>query len=153
MINIYCDGACRGNPGESGSGVIVYLDDEEINSYYGHFDKEGTNNTAELKAFIEALKIVEILNEKCIIFADSQYCINSITNWAYKWKSNNWTKKGGIKNLELIKTAHELYDKLKNLIEVKYVKGHSNNKGNDKADYLANKAIDLKEENFIMENN
>jgi ribonuclease HI len=142
MTKIYCDGACRGNPGKSGSGVIVYTENK-TRQFAGGFEENGTNNTAELRAFLAALSIVDNIDGNVEILTDSQYTINSITKWAYSWKSKNWKKKGGeIKNLDLIRRAHSKYVRLKDRITVSYVKGHSGDKGNDAADALANKAID-----------
>jgi len=144
MLNIYCDGACRGNPGDSGSGIAVFRDQRLLLSISGDFEN-GTNNTAELKAFLKALSIAKTKNETATIFTDSKYTINSVTVWGYSWKKNNWKKKkGDILNLELIKLAHELYEEIKDFVSVEYVKGHSGDIGNDSADKCANLAIDLK---------
>jgi ribonuclease HI len=143
-MKIYTDGACKGNPGKSGVGIIVY-NGESVRRFAGKYNENGTNNIAELEALYAGLTILNKVNNNIEIFSDSQYAINSITKWAYSWKEKNWTKKGGpIKNLELIKKAHELYDKNKNLVKITYVKGHSGIKGNEEADSLANKAINEK---------
>lgn len=149
MKNIYCDGACKGNPGESGSGIVVFEDTLPIFGIYGAYTENGTNNIAELKAFKKALLLVENVPTK--IYVDSQYTINSITKWSYNWKKNNWTKKGGIKNLELIKEIHEIYDSIKDNLEIIYVKGHSGNEGNDLADNFANAAIKYKQKEWKKE--
>jgi len=148
VVTIYCDGACRGNPGEAGSGVLVISDDVEAH-YCGAYEEKGTNNTAELKAMIFALeKAQEAAAVK--IYVDSQYVINAVTGWAYGWKKNDWKKKDGkpVKNVDLVKKAHELFVNLKSKrgipVEVIYVKGHSGDKGNDLTDALANRAIDEK---------
>jgi len=143
MVEIYCDGACRGNPGLSGSGLIVYKDNK-VTKMAGCFEENGTNNSAELKALIHSLKIAERIEEKCTIKTDSSYSRNAIIDWAYNWKKNNWTKKGGIKNLELIKEAHTLYDLLKDNVSIEYVKGHAGIEGNEEADKMANYAVDNK---------
>jgi len=143
MTEIYCDGACRGNPGLAGSGIYVLHEGKET-FMAGGYEESGTNNTAELKAFIHSLKIAERIGAPCVIKADSKYVINSITDWAYTWKKNSWKKKGGIKNLELIQEAHELYDLLKENLSVEYVKGHAGIDGNEFADQMANYAIDNK---------
>lgn len=136
---IYCDGACKGNPGPSGAGVVIIENNKPIMKWIGAYQENGTNNIAELKAMQMALFLAKKLNIKTIK-TDSQYTINILTKWAISWQKNNWKKKGGpIKNLKLIK---ELYKEYQNLdVTLKYVKGHSNNKGNDLADYLANQAI------------
>ncbi len=150
-LDIYCDGGCLGNPGEAGSGLSVYLDDEPRPILiYGQYAKKGTNNTAELHALLHALSLASISKAaKITILSDSKYSIDCVTKWAYGWKKKGWTKKGGeIKNLDLIKDAHSLYDTLKDLISVKYVKGHSGIEGNELADRMAGIAITNKTKNF-----
>jgi len=139
-IEIYCDGACLGNPGPSGSGVVIYNGETKV-YLAGGFNSNGTNNTAELKALLKALQIAAEAGNT-IIHSDSQYSINSITKWAISWKNNNWTKKSGeIQNLEIIREAHELYIGIKDKVEIKYVKGHSGVEGNEIADRLAGVAV------------
>ncbi|GGD46993.1 hypothetical protein GCM10012288_21560 [Malaciobacter pacificus] len=148
IVTIYCDGACKGNPGNAGSGVAVYNDDI-ITLYSGLFIEYGTNNIAELNALKKALEISQNCNET-IIYSDSMYAIDCITKWGYTWKKNDWTKKGGeIKNLELIKEVHNLYDNMKDKVIIKHVKGHSGVEGNELADRMAVNAINSKEESFI----
>ncbi|MGK0255685.1 MAG: ribonuclease HI, partial [Arcobacteraceae bacterium] len=143
-IRIYCDGACSGNPGKAGSGVALYKDDNLPTLFYGNFVANGTNNIAELNALYKALLIAQEINssESITILSDSKYSIDCISTWAYGWKANNWTKKSGeIKNLELIKNAHNLYLQIKNKIEIKHVKGHSGVEGNELADRMAVHAV------------
>ena len=142
-LSIYCDGACLNNPGKSGSGLSIYVDNNKPILMYGNYKELGTNNTAELNAFYKALLIASESEAKNItIFSDSQYSIDCVTKWAYGWKSKSWTKKGGeIKNLDIIKISHELYDIIKNKITVKHVKGHSGIEGNELADRMAMMAI------------
>lgn len=143
-ITIYCDGACKGNPGKSGSGLAIYHGKSKPTLIYGKYKEMGTNNTAELNALYKALLISSqmptLLN--FIIYCDSKYSIDCVSKWAYGWKSRGWIKKGGeIKNLEIIKLAHELYDTLKDRVDLKYVKGHSGVEGNELADRMAGYAI------------
>ena len=152
-IKIYCDGACSGNPGNAGSGIVIYSNSKNPVLLYGAYVENGTNNIAELNALLKALQIASqnISEEKIIIFSDSKYSIDCIKTWAYSWKKNGWSKKGGeIKNLELIKEAHFLYEGIKNSIELNHVKGHSGVEGNELADRMAvnailEKTIDFKE--------
>jgi ribonuclease HI len=156
---IYTDGACEGNPGLAGSGLAIYGMPNQVKPQLltGCFTQKGTNNSAELNAFLKALQLSEeyIKNNKdysiCIL-ADSQYTINCITNWAYGWQNNGWKKKshGEIKNLELIKEAFYIYEDIKNNIMVKHVKGHSGNEGNELADRMAVQAIVQKKEDFYI---
>ena len=120
FIKIYCDGACSGNPGNAGSGLAIYSNKKKPVLLYGAYEELGTNNIAELNALHQALIIAsQTFSENTIsIFSDSKYAIDCISTWAYSWKKNGWTKKGGeIKNLELIQEAHELFLKLKEKID------------------------------------
>lgn len=150
-LTIYCDGACSGNPGFAGSGLAIYKNNKKPVLLYGAFVENGTNNIAELNALLKALQIASqnIGEEKIIIFSDSKYSIDCIKTWAYSWKKNGWSKKGGeIKNLELIIEAHTLYEKLKNKIEIIHVKGHSGIEGNELADRMAVYTIKEKNKDF-----
>jgi len=152
-IRIYCDGACSGNPGKAGSGLAVYSNKRNPVLLYGDFVEKGTNNIAELNALYQALIIAKQTSSENIItiLSDSKYSIDCVTTWAYGWKSKGWTKKGGeIKNLELIKKTHELYEKVKDLIEIKHVKGHAGIEGNELADRMAITAIKEKTKNYAM---
>lgn len=150
-IKIYCDGACSGNPGEAGSGLSIYSNKRNPVLLYGNYVKNGTNNIAELNALYQALVIAKQTHSENIItiFSDSKYSIDCITNWAYGWKAKGWTKKSGeIKNLELIKSAHELYETIKDKIEINHVKGHAGIEGNELADRMAVHTIKAKNENY-----
>ena len=142
-LTIYCDGACKGNPGKSGSGLAIYYSKSKPTLLYGEYAEQGTNNTAELNALYKALLIaLESEPSKVTICCDSKYSIDCISNWAYGWKRKGWRKKSGeIKNLEIIKLAHELYDGLKDRVVIKHVKGHSGVEGNELADRMAVYAI------------
>ena len=152
-IRIYCDGACSGNPGFAGSGLAIYSNERNPVLLHGNFVEMGTNNIAELNALYQALIIAKQTSSKNIItiYSDSKYSIDCITTWAYGWKSKGWTKKGGeIKNLELIKKTHELYERIKDLIEIKHVKGHAGIEGNELADRMAVTAIKEQTTNYEM---
>ena len=149
-IEIYCDGACSGNPGEAGSGVVIYKDGHKPSLIYGGYDSLGTNNSAELNALYVSLKLASKY-PKVVIKTDSKYSKDCITKWAYSWKSNGWKKKGGdIKNLEIIKLSHELYEEIKDRVTIEYVKGHSGVEGNELADEMARLAIERKQVKFIL---
>ena len=152
-IKIYCDGACSGNPGNAGSGLAIYSNEKNPVLLHGDFVENGTNNIAELNALYQALLIAKQSNSKNIItiYSDSKYSIDCITKWAYGWKNKGWSKKGGeIKNLELIKKTHELYERIKDLIQIKHVKGHAGIEGNELADRMAVTAIKEKTQNYSM---
>ena len=146
MIEIFCDGACRGNPGESGFGVVVYSGGN-VYRYAGGYLSSGTNNIAELMALKTALTIADNLgsSKKVVIKTDSQYSKNVVLQWAAGWERNGWKKKGGlIKNLELIQEIYALYNKLSDRVSIEYVKAHCGIEGNEEADRMANMAVDRK---------
>ena len=150
-IRIYCDGACSGNPGNAGSGLAIYSNKKNPVLLYGAYEEVGTNNIAELNALHQALIIAKQTSSDNIIsiFSDSKYAIECITTWAFSWKANGWSKKGGeIKNLELIKETHNLFLKLKDKIEINHVKGHAGVEGNELADRMAVYTIKAKNKNF-----
>ena len=141
IIKIYCDGACKGNPGMAGSGLSIYNGSSLPTLPYGEYNERGTNNTAELNALYKALLLAS-KEQNVIIYSDSKYSIDCITKWAYNWKKKGWTKQGGeIKNLEIIKLAHNLYEDIKENIRVEYVKAHTGIEGNELADRMAMVAI------------
>ena len=153
FIKIYCDGAWSGNPGKAGSGLAIYSNKKKPVLLYGAYEEEGTNNIAELNALHQALLIARQTNSENIIsiYSDSKYAIDCITTWAYSWKRNGWSKKGGeIKNLELIIEAHTLYEKLKTKIEINHVKGHAGVEGNELADRMAVYTIKAKNKDFAF---
>jgi len=140
---IFCDGACRGNPGPSSSGVVIFEENKKI-FFSGEYEEKGTNNTAELKALYHALLLSKNYDD-VVIKTDSQYSINCLTKWAYSWKAKDWKKANGpIKNLELIKIIHSLWLELKDNVEIVYVKGHAGIIGNELADDAANYGLDHK---------
>lgn len=153
-VAIYCDGACEPNPGEAGSGAAVYREGQLAELWYGLYTPHGTNNTAELNALHQSLLIAKKEMRRggsLVIYCDSQYAINCISNWAYGWKGNGWKKKGGeIKNLDMIKRIHALYDRIKDSISLDHVKGHSGIEGNELADRMTMLAIDEKETEFLL---
>lgn len=151
---IYTDGGCEPNPGEAGSGVAVYRDGQVDELWYGLYNPNGTNNTAELSALFKALEMAKkelAKNRTVAIFCDSKYSIQCITQWAVGWEKKGWKKSGGeIKNLDLIKKMFALYQELKDSIKVLHVNGHVGVEGNELADRMSILAMDLKEPNFIQ---
>jgi len=133
-VEIYTDGACAGNPGPGGWGAVLYFKNAKKEIYGG--EKDTTNNQMELTAAIQALAE---LKESCIvtIYTDSKYVLEGITNWISGWKKKNWLTAGKtpVKNKEL----WQKLDEATSTHEIKWVwvKGHSGNKGNDRADELA----------------
>ncbi|MEC8465911.1 MAG: ribonuclease HI [Pseudomonadota bacterium] len=138
-LEIYTDGACRGNPGAGGWGVYLLYKNEKKEFYGGKLNT--TNNQMELTAVIEGLKV---LKEPCKVklYTDSKYVMDGINSWIANWKKNNWktASKKDVKNKDLwIELDAET---CKHEIEWIWVKGHSGNIGNEKADALANMGID-----------
>ncbi|MEY2972371.1 MAG: ribonuclease HI [Gammaproteobacteria bacterium] len=138
-IEIYTDGACRGNPGVGGWGAIIHYLDTSKELFGG--SHETTNNQMEMQAVIEGLKA---LKEPCNItlYTDSKYVMDGITNWIHGWKQNDWktANKKPVKNKELWQELDGLVSK--HNIEWKWVKGHAGIPGNERADELANLGID-----------
>ncbi len=139
LVEIFTDGACRGNPGPGGWGALLCYNSTEKELYGAEHDT--TNNRMELTAAIEAL---ESLNRDCDIrlTTDSTYVKDGITKWLKNWKNNNWktSKKKPVKNDDLWRRLDSVCTKHR--IEWCWVKGHSGHVENDRVDALANKAID-----------
>ena len=142
FISIYTDGACRGNPGPGGWGVLIILDNNIKKELFG-FEELTTNNRMELKAAIKALNYFNE-NKEIVLFTDSNYLKQGITTWIKAWKNNNWktAQKKKIKNIDLWIELDEINNF--HTVDWKWVKAHVGNPGNEIADMLANKAIDLK---------
>ena len=138
-VIIYTDGACRGNPGPGGWGVLIKYKEHSTEMYGG--DASTTNNKRELTAAIEALKEIK---EPCeiILYTDSKYVLKGIEEWIHNWKKRGWkgSNRKPVKNIELWKKLDELRDK--HTIKWNWVKGHSGDPGNETADMLANRGID-----------
>ncbi|MEI6859021.1 MAG: ribonuclease H family protein [Shewanella sp.] len=152
-VVIYTDGGCEPNPGKAGSGIAVYRDNILSELWYGLYNRNGTNNSAELNALHQALLIAKkslASGKSVFIRSDSQYSINSITNWAYAWKAKGWKRKaaGDIKNLDIIKASHTLYDELKEKLVISHVAAHIGIEGNELADRMSIYAIDKKDAEF-----
>jgi len=152
-VTIYCDGGCTPNPGEAGSGVAVYRNNELSELWYGLYEEMGTNNTAELGALYESLLLAqkEAENGNAVeIKCDSMYSINCIKTWAVSWEKKGWTKKGGeIKNLEIIKLAYNLYNSIKKDVKLSHIKAHAGFEGNELADRMTMYTILEKSESFV----
>ncbi|MGI9291335.1 MAG: ribonuclease HI [Gammaproteobacteria bacterium] len=138
-VVIYTDGACRGNPGPGGWGVWLKYGDHERELCGG--EPETTNNRMELLAAIRAL---ESLKRSCdvTLFTDSEYVRKGMTEWIEQWKQRGWktAAKKPVKNADLWQELDELVNNHR--IDWRWVKGHSGDPGNEKADELANRGID-----------
>jgi len=138
---IFTDGGCEPNPGEAGSGMAIYRDGVLDELWYGLYNPNGTNNTAELNALHQALLIAaeEMKKNRSVsILCDSKYAIQCITQWALNWKKNGWTKRGGdIKNLDVIKEMFALHQSIKDEVNILHVNGHVGVEGNELADRMS----------------
>lgn len=150
---IYTDGGCEPNPGKAGSGIAVYRNECLAELWYGLYNPHGTNNTAELNALHQAMLMAqEELKQKrsVVIFCDSKYAIQCITQWAAGWQKKGWKKAGGeIKNLELIQRMFALFQKLKSNLDILHVNGHVGVEGNELADRMSILAIEQKNPDFV----
>ena len=136
---IYTDGACSGNPGPGGWGAVIFDQDDKQKNISGS-EKNTTNNRMELLAAIMSLKKIKS-NSEVVIFTDSIYVKNGITEWMKKWKKNGWKNslKKPVKNKDLWVKLDKLCKA--NNVSWKWIKGHSTNEFNNLADELATKAI------------
>ena len=140
MITIYTDGACSGNPGVGGWGVVI-IDDNKNETFLNGGDNDTTNNKMELTAAIQALKAIEKKSAITLI-TDSKYVKDGIQSWIQNWKKNGWktAAKKPVKNKELWIELNELI--ARHNITWEWVKGHAGNTHNEKADYLARRYIE-----------
>tara|TARA_B100001029_G_C15040703_1_gene443408 strand:- start:871 stop:1302 length:432 start_codon:yes stop_codon:yes gene_type:complete len=140
MITIYTDGACSGNPGIGGWGVVI-IDNKDKLTLLNGGEKITTNNRMELTAAINAILYFK-KKHNLEIFTDSKYLKNGIESWIHKWKLNGWktSNKQPVKNKDLWLILDDKIDY--HDIKWNWVKGHANNKFNEKADSLARKYIE-----------
>ncbi|HUO81702.1 MAG TPA: ribonuclease HI [Gammaproteobacteria bacterium] len=138
-VEIYTDGACRGNPGPGGWGALLRHGGRERELYGG--EPLTTNNRMELTAAIRAL---EALKRRCdvILYTDSQYLRNGINEWLAGWKQRNWrtAARKPVKNADLWQALDALVSR--HDVEWRWVRGHAGVDGNLRADRLANLGID-----------
>lgn len=138
-VEMFTDGACRGNPGAGGWGVVLRYGGREKTLYGG--ESHTTNNRMELTAAIEGLAA---LKEGCavVLTTDSQYVRQGITQWLANWKARGWrtAAKTPVKNQDLWQRLDELARR--HQVEWHWVKGHSGHRENELADALANRGID-----------
>lgn len=139
MIQIYTDGACRGNPGPGGWGALLIAGENrrEISGAEAHT----TNNRMELMAAIEALRALK-RPVHAVLHTDSKYVCTGIEEWLPQWKRRDWrtADRKPVKNVDLWQALDEA--RAHHHITWKWVKGHAGNEGNEHVDRLANAAID-----------
>lgn len=138
-VELYTDGACRGNPGPGGWGVLMHYRDHEKELHGG--EPNTTNNRMELMAAIQAL---ESLTRPCAVklYTDSKYVMQGITEWIDNWKAKGWktAARKPVKNVDLWQRLDQA--RQRHQVEWIWVKGHSGHDGNERADELANRGID-----------
>ena len=138
QVVIYTDGACKGNPGPGGWGAWLRSGEHEKELFGG--EAGTTNNRMELTAVIEALASLK-RNCDVVVYTDSEYVKNGISTWIHGWKSRGWKTADGkpVKNVELWQRLEALASLHK--VEWRWVRGHTGDPGNERADALANRGV------------
>ncbi len=140
QVEIYTDGACKGNPGPGGWGALLLASGTQRELFGG--ESQTTNNRMELTAVIEALAA---LKRPCevTLYLDSEYVRQGITQWIHGWKARGWRTAGkqAVKNVDLWQRLDELVASSGHVIDWRWVKGHAGNEGNERADALANRGV------------
>jgi len=138
-VEIYADGACKGNPGPGGWGAVLRFGEQEKEIFGG--EPATTNNRMELMAVISALTA---LKRPCdvVIWTDSQYVQKGISEWIHGWKARNWVTaaKAPVKNADLWKQLDAIASQ--HDVKWRWVKGHAGHPGNERADALANRGVE-----------
>ena len=139
-VVIYTDGACKGNPGPGGWGVLLRSGTTQKELFGG--EPSTTNNRMELMAVIQAL---EALKRPCAVtlYLDSQYVLKGITEWLPGWKAKGWktASKQPVKNQELWQRLDALLQGGGHAVDWRWVRGHNGDPGNERADALANLGV------------
>jgi ribonuclease HI len=135
--SIYTDGACTGNPGPGGWGVVIYFSDDSVHEI-GGASPQTTNNKMEMQAAIAGLEYLKASgqSEPITLYTDSEYLINCVTKWVKNWKKKGWKKANGdpVLNQDLLEKLDELNSRQ---IRWEYVRGHAGNEGNERCDVIA----------------
>ena len=139
---MYTDGACKGNPGPGGWGALLAWSGTEKELFGGELAT--TNNRMEMMAVIEGLAA---LKQPCTItlYIDSQYVLKGMTEWLKGWKARGWltSSKEPVKNVDLWQRLDTLVNTAGHKIDWRWVKGHAGHPGNERADALANRGVDV----------
>ncbi|MFC2714871.1 ribonuclease HI [Kingella denitrificans] len=138
-VYLFTDGACKGNPGAGGWGVLLRYGEHEKELFGG--EAQTTNNRMELMAVLSGLKT---LNRPCdvVICTDSQYVKNGMESWIHNWKKNGWKTAGRqpVKNADLWQQLDEQV--ARHRVRWQWVKGHAGHAENERADALANRGVE-----------
>lgn len=139
VVEIYTDGACKGNPGIGGWGAWIHYKGNEKSIFGG--EQNTTNNRMEMMAVIKALEALKRPSQ-IKLYTDSSYVQKGMTEWLQGWKAKNWrtAAKQEVKNADLWKQLDVLANQ--HQIEWLWVRGHDGNVGNERADTLANAGVD-----------
>lgn len=137
-IEIFTDGACKGNPGAGGWGAVIRFEDGDREIFGG--EPATTNNRMEMRAVIEALSLLEP-SSRARVHTDSQYVQKGISEWLPSWKRRGWRTADNkpVKNVDLWQQLDALA--ARHDIEWLWVKGHAGHDGNERADGLANRGV------------
>ena len=137
-IEVFTDGACKGNPGPGGWGALIVDGGDERELFGG--ENQTTNNRMELLAVIRALEAIDQA-KPLTVFTDSQYVQKGITEWITNWQRRGWktASKQAVKNADLWKELVALSDG--RAVEWRWVRGHNGHPGNERADQLANRGV------------
>jgi ribonuclease HI len=135
-VEIYTDGACKGNPGPGGWGAWLRAGEHEKEMWGG--EALTTNNRMELTAVIESLAVLKP-GAQVILHTDSEYVKNGITTWIHNWKARGWTTSARqpVKNVDLWQRLDQ--EAARHRVDWRWVKGHAGDPGNERADRLANR--------------
>jgi ribonuclease HI len=139
LIEIYTDGACKGNPGPGGWGALLRFGTQEKELFGG--ERSTTNNRMELMAVIAALEALKRPCKAVVVHTDSQYVQKGISEWIHGWKKKNWmtAAKTPVKNADLWQRLDAL--SVLHEIEWRWVRGHAGHPENERADALANRGV------------
>jgi len=144
-VHIYTDGACSGNPGPGGYGIVMEWVGKTYKKEFSEGYKKTTNNRMELLAVIEALKKIKTKEVEITVFSDSKYVVNAIKKkWLFGWQKKQFK---GVKNPDLWKRFLKIYNP--NNTKFVWVKGHNNHLQNERCDVLAVNAS--KKENLLVD--